>query len=115
MTFAEQNLDAFMDLLKTQPALFSQQNIVNLEKLISNTPDDIEKLSTAVANWYQNYPKILDSQLALLNHSLTVRGSGSAKANPNIPEYQLDKKTLLNAIQQSLAKAKNKNKNNRPS
>ncbi len=113
MKFAEQNLDAFMDLLKTQPALFSQQNIVNLERLISNTPDDVEKLSTTVANWYQNYPKILDSQLALLNHSLTVRGSGSA--NPNIPEYQLDKKTLLNAIQQSLAKAKNKNKNNRPS
>ncbi|MBF2017239.1 MAG: hypothetical protein IGS23_18955 [Rivularia sp. T60_A2020_040] len=113
MTFAEQNLDAFMDLLKTQPALFSKENIVNLEKLISNTPDDVEKLSTAVALWYQNYPKILDSQLALLNHSLTVRGLGSAKANPNIPEYQLDKKTLLNAIQQSLVKAKDKNKNNR--
>ncbi|MEA5592983.1 hypothetical protein [Rivularia sp. UHCC 0363] len=112
MTFAEQNLDAFMDLLKTQPALFSKDNIVNLEKLISNTPDDIEKLSTAVAGWYQNYPKILDSQLALLNHSLTVRGPSSA-INPNIQEYQLDKKTLLNAIQQSLAKAQNKNKNNR--
>ncbi len=113
MTFSEQNLDAFIELLKTQPALFSQEKIVNLEKLISSTPDDIEKLSTAIAGWYQNHPKILDSQLALLNHSLTVKGPGSAKANPNIPEYQLDKKMLLNAIQQSSAKAKNNNKNNR--
>lgn len=115
MTFAEQNLDAFIDLLKTKPDLFSKENIVNLEKLISNTPDDIEKLSNVVAGWYQNYPKILDSQLALLNHSLTVRKPDSVKVNPNIPEYQLDKKTLLNAIQQGLTKAKDKNKNNRTS
>ena len=110
MTFAEQNLDAFIDLLKTKPALFSQVNIANLEKLINNTPDDIEQLSTAIATWYQNHSQILDSQLALLNHSLTVRGSNSA-INSNISEYQLDKKTLLNAIQHSV-KLKDKNKKN---
>lgn len=104
MTFAEQNLDTFIDLLKTQPALFSQENIANLEKLINKAPDDVEQLSTAIAGWYQNHFKILDAQLALLNHSLTVTGSGA--------NYNIDKRTLLNAIQHSLAKAKDKNKKN---
>jgi hypothetical protein len=100
MSFAEQNLDVFIDLLKTQPALFSQEKIVNLENLINQTPDDIEQLSTAIANWYQNHSRILDAQLNLLNKSLNVR---SSEINPDI-----DKNTLLNAIKQSLAKANKK-------
>ena len=99
MSFAKQNLDAFIDLLKTKPGLFSQDKIASLEKLINNTPDDIEQLSNAIANWYQNHSKILDAQLAVLNHSL----------NSQI-NYELDKNTLLNAIKQSLAKGRDKNK-----
>lgn len=102
MSFAEQNLNAFIDLLKTKPGLFSQDKIVNLEKLINNTPDDIEQLSNAIANWYQNHFKILDAQLAVLNHSL------NSQVNSDV-----DKNTLLNAIKQSLAKVKDKNKKNR--
>jgi hypothetical protein len=102
MSFAEQNLDAFIDLLKTKPALFNQDKIANLEKLINKTPDDIEQLSDAIANWYQNHFKILDAQLAVLNHSL------NSQVN-----YDIDKNTLLNAIKQSLAKVKDKNKKNR--
>ena len=114
MSFAEQNLDAFIDLLKTQPALFSQENLVNLKEFISNIPDDAEQLSNAVATWYQKHSKILDAQLTILNKSSSrnERSAGSVKANSNIPEYQPDKKTLLNAIQQSSAKAKDKNKKN---
>ena len=114
MRFAEQNLDAFIDLLKTQPALFSQENIVNLNEFISNIPDDTEQLSNAVATWYQKHSKILDAQLTILNKSSsrTERGPGSTKVNPNINEYRLDKKTLLNAIQQSYNRGKNNNKNN---
>lgn len=102
MSFAEQNLDAFIDLLKTKPALFNQDKIASLEKLVNNTPDDIEQLSNAIANWYQNHFKILDAQLAVLNHSL------NSQVNSDI-----DKNTLLNAIKQSLTKVKDKNKKNR--
>ena len=115
MSFAEQNLEAFIDLLESQPGLFSQDNITNLQEFIRNIPDDIEQLSTALATWYQKHSKILDAQLTVLNKSSsrTERGPGSARLNSNISEYQLDKKALLNAIQQSSAKAnKNKNKNN---
>ncbi|MEO1432427.1 MAG: hypothetical protein AAFV71_25830 [Cyanobacteria bacterium J06633_8] len=102
MSFAEQNLDAFIDLLKTKPGLFSQDKITNLEKLINQTPDDIEQLSNAIANWYQNHSKILDAQLAVLNHSLNSQINS-----------ELDKNALLNTIKQSSGKAKDKNKNNR--
>jgi len=101
MTFAQQNLDIFIDLLKTQPALFNKEKIDNLEKLINKTPDDVEQLSTAIAGWYQNHSRILDSQLNLLNKSLNAR---SSEINPDI-----DKNTLLNAIKQSLAKTNKKN------
>lgn len=108
-----------MELLKTQPGLFSQDNITNLKEFITNIPDDTEQLSNAVATWYQRHSKILDAQLTLLNKSSsrTERGPGSVKVNSNIPEYQLDKKALLNAIQQSSSKGKGKgkDKNNRRS
>jgi hypothetical protein len=107
MSFAEQNLEAFIDLLKTQPGLFSQENIVNLKQFISNIPDDTEQLSTAIATWYQRHSKILDAQLNILNKFLNTTGSGSG--------INIDKNTLLNAIQQSSAKARDKNKNNRRS
>ncbi len=101
MSFAEQNLDAFIDLLKTKPGLFSQDKIANLEKLINKTPDDIEQLSNAIANWYENHSKILDAQLAVLNHSL------NSQVNSDI-----DKNALLNAIQKSSSKAKDNTKRN---
>ncbi|MGB3755575.1 MAG: hypothetical protein WBA07_04280 [Rivularia sp. (in: cyanobacteria)] len=112
MTFAEQNLDAFIDLLRTQPTLFSQEKIANLKEFMSNIPDDTEQLSNAIANWYQKHPKILDAQLALVNKSFSVKGTGSAQADSNIQEYRLDKNTLLNAIQKSLSRAKDKNARN---
>ncbi len=104
MTFAEQNLDAFITLLKTQPTLFSPDNLINLKQFVSNIPDDVEQLSTAIASWYEKHSKIIDAQLTILNKSLTATGSGSANS--------IDKNTLQNAIQNCLNKAKDKNKKN---
>ena len=108
MTFAEQNLDAFIDLLNKQPSLFSKENFVDLEKLINNTTDDVEQLSSAIADWYQRHPQILNTQLALLSKysPFNERCPGSSKLNPNIPKYQKDKKSILNAIQQNLESRK---------
>lgn len=115
MTFAEENLDAFIDLLNKQPNLFSPENITNLEQLINNKPDNLEILSTVIAGWYQKYPQIMDAQLALLSqYSSSVRGPGSSTLNPNIPKYQKDKKSILNAIQQSSESTKsNENQQNK--
>ena len=51
MSFAEQNLEAFIDLLENQPGLFSKDNITNLNEFIRNIPDDTQQLSTALATW----------------------------------------------------------------
>lgn len=71
MTFHEQNIEAFIQLLKTQRALFSEQDRINLDKLAATLPDDNEKISEAIASWYEKHPKILDAQLDLLNSMLT--------------------------------------------
>ena len=101
MSFAKQNLEAFINLLKAKPGLFSQEKVINLKEFMSNVPDETEKLSDAIATWYQKHPKILDAQLAALNHSL----------NSNVSD-EIDKSALLNAIKH-LGKGKDRNKKNR--
>ncbi|MEM7581071.1 MAG: hypothetical protein AAF316_14740 [Cyanobacteria bacterium P01_A01_bin.80] len=112
MTFAEENLDAFIYLLNKQPNLFSPESITNLEQLINHTSDDLEKLSTVIAGWYQKHPQIMDAQLALLSQysSTSARGPGSSTLNPNIPKHQNNKESLLNAIQQSSESTKSDDK-----
>jgi hypothetical protein len=71
MSFHEQNIAAFIQLLKTQRALFSAQDRSNLDQLVPTLPDDEEKISEVIASWYEQRPKILDAQLDLLNTLLT--------------------------------------------
>lgn len=71
MSFHEQNIAAFIQLLKTQRALFSTQDRASLDQLVATLPDDEEKISEAIASWYEQRPKILDAQLDLLNTLLT--------------------------------------------
>ncbi|HEY9636035.1 MAG TPA: hypothetical protein V6D14_21700 [Coleofasciculaceae cyanobacterium] len=77
MSFHEQNIEAFIQLLKTQrsakgsASLFSEQDRANLDKLAASLPDDEEKISEAIASWYEKRPKILDAQLDILNTLLT--------------------------------------------
>ena len=112
MSFAGQNLAAFVELLKTQPSLFSQENFAELEKLISPIPDDVEQISIAIAAWCQQHPNILTEQLALLQNQDTNKDTnsdrkpGSEQTNANIPKFKLDKRTILNSIQQSSHTAK---------
>ncbi|MEA5581843.1 hypothetical protein VB620_10895 [Nodularia harveyana UHCC-0300] len=117
MSFAVQNLAVFIELLKNQPAIFSQENFTELEELIAPIPDDVDKISIAIAGWYQKHPKILNSQLELLkeysnNSDSSLKAPGKERANKNIPEYELDKKTILNEIQQSSSSAKKTEKQN---
>jgi hypothetical protein len=71
MSFHEQNIEAFIQLLKNQRSIFSVQDRANLDKLAASLPDDEEKISEAIASWYEKRPKILDAQLDILNTLLT--------------------------------------------
>ena len=122
MSFAVQNLAAFVELLETQPSLFSQENFTELENLISPIAIDIEQISIAIAGWCQQHPNILTEQLALLQNQNTnndkkpeskqTRKPGSKQTNANIPKFKLDKRTILNSIQQSSLAAKEVKKTN---
>ena len=103
MSFDEQNLEAFIELLNDKrSSLFSVQDRTNLAQLIDSLPDDIEKLSIAIAAWYEKRPKILDAQLDLLNKNPTnMRTLGSTSGNIQNSDYQLNKEVLKNAIQHS--------------
>jgi hypothetical protein len=106
MSFHEQNIEAFIQLLKSQRSLFSAQDRANLDKLVASLPDDEEKISEAIASWYEKHPKILDAQLDILNNLLTKelnasRAVGSVFANANIEEDRDYRKELIDAIKTS--------------
>ena len=113
MSFHEQNIEAFIQLLKSQrsakggsASLFSEQDRANLDKLAASLPDDEEKISEAIASWYEKRPKILDAQLDILNNRLTQelnasRAVGSVFANANAQEDRDYRQELIDAIKTS--------------
>lgn len=104
MSFHEQNIEAFIELLRKQRSLFSAQDRASLEQLVASLPDDQEKISEAIASWYEQRPKILDAQLDILNTLLTdeINATRSIARSIAKAEAAVDKdyrKQLLNAIQ----------------
>ncbi len=106
MSFHEQNIAAFIELLKTKRSLFSPQDWAILDKLAASLPQDEEKISEIIATWYEKRPKILDAQLdilnTLLNNELKVnRSVGSTLTSASV-EADVDYRTeLINAIKKS--------------
>jgi len=103
MSFHEQNIEAFIQLLSSQRSLFSAQHKASLDKLAASLPDDEEKISEAIAAWYEQRPKILDAQLDILNTLLTneLNASRSIAAAIARTESQVDKdyrQELIDAI-----------------
>ncbi len=103
MSFHEQNIEAFIQLLKNQRSLFSTQDRATLDKLVASLPDDEEKISEAIASWYEQRPKILDAQLDILNTLLTdeINASRSIATAIARAEAKADKdyrKELIAAI-----------------
>lgn len=106
MSDYEVTVNNFIYLLKTQSSLFSKEEKTEVLKLVNSQSDDIQSLSNAISDWCAEHPQV-DDALAELDEEIGVKAPGSTKANSNIPKYQLDKRTLLNAIQQSSATANN--------
>jgi hypothetical protein len=103
-------VNIFVHLLKTQPSLFSGDERTALIELIDSQTDDIESLSNAISDWLLKHREV-DDALAELEE-IEKRAPGKEKANKNIPQYELDKKNLLNEIQQSSSSAKKTEKQN---
>lgn len=103
MSFHKQNIEAFIQVVKTQRLLFSAQDWANLDKIVAILPDDQEKISEAIASWYEKRPKILDAQLDTLNSLITSelnarRTIASAIVRAQEEEDKDYLKELINAI-----------------
>lgn len=115
MSFHEQNIEAFIELLKKErigksrnssQSLFSEQKRAELDKLVTNLPEDNEKISEAIASWYEKHPKILDAQLDILNTLLTnelnaTRQTGGSILDSDTEDDKSYKADLLAAIRQN--------------
>lgn len=107
MLVYEKTVNNFVHLLKTQSSLFSQENRDELIELIGKQPDEIQSFSNAISDWCGKHPEV-DKALGEFE-SIGEKAPGSERTNKNIPKYELDKKNIINAIQQSSSSAKEEN------
>ncbi len=115
MSFEEQNLVAFVQLLQEQPQLFTDPKRQELLDLIEPLADDTETLSSAISEWYEKYDDIVKSQLEILNNynsepklaTSDQRLPGSkGLASPPPLDHNLNKSLLKNMIVQSQTSVK---------
>ncbi|MDT9198579.1 hypothetical protein H4N54_25445 [Limnospira fusiformis KN01] len=109
MSFEEQNLAAFVQLLQEQPQLFTDPKRQELLKLIEPLADDTETLSSAISMWYEQYNNIVNSQFQILNNYIysqqsepgdqRLAGTTSFSSTPSQP--RITKELLKNSIVQS--------------
>ena len=104
MSDHEINVNIFIHLLTTQSSLFSKEDRDELIKLIDKQPDEIQSLSNAISDWCSEHPEV-DEALAEFEE-IGEKAPGKTRTNTNIPKYELDKKHIINAIQQSSSSAK---------
>lgn len=104
MSFAEDNIRAFQQLITTEPQLFSTHE-AELHQLGATLPDDIDKISDAVSTWCacESRPQILEALIKLHGDVDKDRlpGTTNLKAPPPPPPPKVSRETLLNAIQES--------------
>ncbi|MFP5269562.1 Rpn family recombination-promoting nuclease/putative transposase [Coleofasciculus sp.] len=101
MSFSEQNVATLIELLNHQRSLFTPEDLAELEQVVEPLPDDITEISKALSSWLKKHPIIREAQLKLLPDKSGQRTQGSKEDVVKTPNYELNKQTLKNAIQQS--------------
>lgn len=101
MSFSEQNIDTFIELLTQHRSLFSPEQLAELDSLIDPLLDDIDFLSDAISSWTEQYPEIEAAQSQLLDAKPSEMAPGNKEGNVPKPDRRLNKKAIQNAIQQS--------------
>ncbi|MBW4676201.1 MAG: hypothetical protein KME52_19940 [Desmonostoc geniculatum HA4340-LM1] len=104
MSDHETTVNIFVHLLNTQPSLFSGEDRITLMELIQNQADDIQSLSNAISDWLSEHLEVEEALVEF--EEIGTKAPGDKQANTNIPKYEIDKKNILNEIQQSLSSAK---------
>ncbi|NEP11943.1 MAG: hypothetical protein F6K14_17395 [Symploca sp. SIO2C1] len=99
----EQNIQAFIHLIKDQPSVFLAENRVDLEQQIDTFPEEVASLSDAISTWCKKYPDIRKALSKTRKSLFGVtsggdRGQGESNPKPKQEDYQ----TLLkNQIRES--------------
>jgi hypothetical protein len=57
----EETILDFIYITQTQPELFTTEDRTDFAKLVATLPEDIEKISNAIALWCDTHPHILDA------------------------------------------------------
>lgn len=107
MEFSNNIAKAFCLLRISQPELFSQEHLAELETLLVSSPDDPVAMDKAISSWCLKHLEIKYAMYAMLaketekNSSLDdVRFAKNAKPDPKtrIQDKRLHKTDVLNAI-----------------
>ncbi len=101
MSFSEQNVATFIELLTHQRSIFTPEDLAELEEVVDPLPNDITEISKALSSWYKKHPDIREAQVTLLPNDSGEKAPGSKEGNVKTPNDELNKQTLQNAIQQS--------------
>ena len=78
----EENIIVFVYLIKKQPNLFKEEKRTNLRQLLQKLPDNVEKISDAIADWCKKYPQIRDAFLNIPTDDLNSIRAANGRATP---------------------------------
>ncbi|NEP28717.1 hypothetical protein [Moorena sp. SIO3I6] len=99
----EQNIEAFIELIKDYPSVFIAENRTDLEQQIDKFPEDVESLSEAISAWCLEHPDILialTDQLDSMFGSTSEDDRGQAESNPK-PQPKDYKTDIKNKMRES--------------
>ncbi|NET06011.1 MAG: hypothetical protein F6K16_15180 [Symploca sp. SIO2B6] len=92
----QQNIEAFIALIKHQPSVFLDENRVDLEQQIDKFPEDVESLSEAIYAWCLEHPDILIALSDKLDSLFGLESGNDRGQKESIPKPQPeDYKTLI--------------------
>ena len=78
----EENIIKFVYLIKKQPNLFKEKERTNLRQLLQKLPDNVEKISDAIALWCKEHPQIRDAFLNIPTDDLNSIRAANGRATP---------------------------------
>jgi DNA-binding transcriptional MerR regulator len=95
--FYQQNITAFIELLKNQRSLFSAEDLAELAGLIAPLPDQIEDLSSAISLWCKQEQR--SAQRNALKQVRQTLSSDTLIGEVNSSELAINKQMLLESIE----------------
>ncbi|MEH1948680.1 MAG: hypothetical protein V7K77_17265 [Nostoc sp.] len=72
--------------------------------MIDKQPDENQSILNAISNWLSEHPEVEEALVEF--EEIGEKAPGVKRVNPNFPKYELDKKNIINEIQQSSSSAK---------